>query len=87
MNQRQRPGLLIVSFLMGILGQAQASGGVVSAEKECYEYDEPIVISFEIEEPGTDDWVGIYPDDMVNGDVEPSMWVSSSKASIVMANE
>ena len=79
MSQRRRPGLVLASLLSigNLLGQAGANGDSVSANRECYEYDEEIVLTFDIEEPGTDDWIGIYPDGMVNGGVEPSMWVSA----------
>lgn len=77
-SQRHRSSQAIVSLLLAtIIGQANAyGGGEVSANKECYDYDEEIVITFEIDDPGTDDWIGIYPADMVHGDLEPSMWVS-----------
>jgi hypothetical protein len=60
------------SFSVGVDGY---NGGKVSVNKECYEYDEEIIISFEIDDPGTDDWIGIYPADNVTGDWEPLMWV------------
>ena len=81
-NPRRQPRVAIVSLLLAtFLGSANAYGGEVSTNKFCYEFDEDIIIAFEIDDPGTDDWIGIYPADMVSGELEPSMWVSHSERS------
>ena len=77
-TSRKRPHRLPASGLLlftCLLSNVEADG-IVSTNKACYEYDEEILVTFHIDNPGEDDWIGIYPDGMVNGDLEPSMWVS-----------
>ena len=79
-NQRRSSGLVIACLLLAAFAdQVEAYGGEVWPDKTCYNYDEEIIITFEIDDPGTDDWIGIYPADLVSGELEPSMWVSRSK--------
>jgi hypothetical protein len=74
-NSRWRPLagtllLLLADKLLPAMGD-----GTVSTDKSCYHLDEDIVLSFHNDDPGEDDWVGIYPFNTASGDEEPSMWV------------
>jgi hypothetical protein len=74
-HSRQRP--LAGTLALLLAGKLhQAIGDVsVATDKLCYHLDEDIVISFSTDDPGEDDWVGIYPFNTVSGSDEPSMWV------------
>jgi hypothetical protein len=63
--------LLLADKLLPAMG-----AGTVSTAKSCYHLDEDIVLTFYNDDPGDDDWVGIYPFNTASGDEEPSMWVS-----------
>jgi hypothetical protein len=74
---RLHVGTLLL-LLSNVLLQAKEEG-TVSTDKLCYHFDEDIVITFHANDPGDDDWVGIYPFSTTDGDAEPSMWVSSAR--------